>query len=53
MLGKLVHGDKYATLSVKMLPLARQVQKRINDITALLGRNVAPDLVLNRHCIQC
>jgi len=52
-LGKLVHGDKYATLSVKILPLARQVQKRINDITALLSTNVAPDLVLNRHCNQC
>jgi predicted RecB family nuclease len=51
--GKIVHGDSHATLSVKTLAFAREVQKRITDITALLAGNAPPDLVLNRHCGQC
>ena len=52
-LGKLVHGDNYAILNVRILPFVSEVRKRINDITALLDRNAPPDLVLNRHCSQC
>ena len=52
-LGKIVHGDNYATLNVKTLPFAKEVRKLINDITALLTGNTPPDLVLNRHCHQC
>jgi predicted RecB family nuclease len=51
--GKLVHGDKYETLNVKILPFASEVRKRIDDIAALVGGNTAPELVLNRHCSQC
>ena len=52
-LGKIVHGDNFTTLIVKTAPLAREVRKRINDITTLLIGNAPPDLVLNRHCGQC
>ena len=52
-LGKIMHGDGHATLKVKLTSLAREVQKRIKDITALLADNSPPDLVLNRHCGQC
>jgi predicted RecB family nuclease len=52
-LGKITHGDGHATLKVKLSSLAREVQKRIKDITALLADNSPPDLVLNRHCGQC
>jgi len=38
---------------VKVLTLASEVRKRINEITALLAGNSPPDLVLNRHCGQC
>jgi predicted RecB family nuclease len=51
--GKIVHGDSHATLNVKTLGVAREVRKRINDMTALLAGNSPPDLVLNRHCGQC
>jgi predicted RecB family nuclease len=52
-LGKIVHGDRYATLKVKILAFASEVRKRIKGITALLAGNSPPDLVLNRHCSQC
>jgi predicted RecB family nuclease len=52
-LGKIVHGDKHATLKVNTLAFASEVRKRIKDITALLTLNSPPDLVLNRHCGQC
>lgn len=52
-LGKIVHGDRYATLKVKTLAFASEVRKRIKSITALLAGNSPPDLVLNRHCSQC
>jgi predicted RecB family nuclease len=52
-LGKIVHGDNYATLNVQTLPFAKEVRKLMNDITALLTGNTPPDLVLNRHCHQC
>jgi predicted RecB family nuclease len=52
-LGKIVHGDNYAMLKVKIPTFASEVQKRIKEIAALLARNSPPDLVLNRHCGQC
>src|SRR5262245_28790740 len=30
-----------------------EVRKRITEITALLADNSPPELVLNRHCVQC
>jgi predicted RecB family nuclease len=38
---------------VKFSSLSREVQKLITDITSLLAGNSPPDLVLNRHCVQC
>src|SRR5215831_3004075 len=52
-LGKIMHGDAYATFRVKLPPLVRAVRKGITDIAALLARDAPPDLVLNRHCDQC
>jgi predicted RecB family nuclease len=52
-LGKITHGDRYATLKVKLSSLASEVHNRIKHITALLADDSPPDLVLNRHCSQC
>jgi predicted RecB family nuclease len=52
-LGKIMHGDGYATFRVKLSPLVRAVRKRVTDTAALLARETPPDLVLNRHCSQC
>ena len=51
--GKIMHGDSNHTLKVNCSSLAREVQKRIPDVTALLADDSPPDLVLNRHCSQC
>ena len=52
-LGKIMHGDGYATRKVKLPSLTSQVQRRIKGITALLAADSPPDLLLNRHCGQC
>ena len=52
-LGKIIHGDKSATLEVKTGALASEVRKRTEKISALLSSKSPPDLVLNRHCPEC
>ncbi len=52
-LGKIIHGDGYATFRVKLSPLVTAARKRLTDTFALLARDSPPDLVLNRHCGQC
>src|SRR5262245_42895260 len=52
-LGRIIHGDLRATLTVKMAALACEVQKHIEKIAALLSSPSPPDLVLNRHCAEC
>ena len=52
-LGKIIHGDSYATLKVRLSSLTAEVRKRTTEVTTLLADNSPPDLVLNRHCGQC
>jgi len=52
-LGKIIHGDEHITIKVKTSPLAGEVRKHLQKITALLSSPTAPDLVLNRHCGEC
>jgi predicted RecB family nuclease len=52
-LGKIIHGDDHATLKVKVASPAGEVRKRIEKMAALLSSPSPPDLVLNRHCVEC
>ncbi len=51
--GNIIHGAHHATLKVETSALTAHVQKTIAKIIALLSTNVPPDLVLNRHCVEC
>ena len=51
--GRIIHGDKYATLKVRTSVLTSEVRKLTRKIAMLLSSNVPPDLVLNRHCVEC
>jgi predicted RecB family nuclease len=51
--GKIVHGDDHATRTVQTAALAGKVRKIIGKIAALLASHSPPDLVLNRHCVEC
>ena len=51
--GKCVHGENYATLKVKTSALADEVRKLNGEITKLLTSTSPPDLILNRHCVEC
>ena len=52
-LGKIIHGDDQAALTVKIPLLAGEVRKLIGKIAVLLSSASPPDLVLNRHCPKC
>ena len=52
-LGKIIHGDNYATLKVKTSALVGEARKRLEKIAELLANPTPPDLVLNRHCGEC
>jgi predicted RecB family nuclease len=52
-IGKIIHGNDSATLSVKTSILAGEVRKRIKNIATLLSSPAPPELVLNRHCPEC
>jgi hypothetical protein len=52
-LGKIVHGENYATLKVKTSALASDVRELTGKIDTLLASPVPPDLVLNRHRAEC
>ena len=51
--GKIMHGDSYATVKVRLSSLTTEVHKRMTEVTGLLADNSPPDLLLNRHCSQC
>ncbi len=52
-LSKIIHGDNHATLKVKTSTLTSQVRRRLNKTAILLSNPNPPDLVLNRHCVEC
>jgi len=51
--GKIIHGDGQAKLEVKTSALTSEVRKVTGKIAALLSSHSPPDLVLNRHCVEC
>lgn len=51
--GKIIHGDNYATLKVKTTTLLSEVRKQLDKIIALLSDATPPALVLNRYCGEC
>jgi predicted RecB family nuclease len=52
-LGKIIHGDKHASVKVKIPRLLPQARKISEKIAALLASASPPDLILNRHCEEC
>ena len=52
-LGKIIHGDNYASLKIRIAAMTSEVWKLTRKIANLLSSNSPPDLVLNRHCSDC
>ena len=52
-IGKIIHGDDHSTLKVKTTSLRDRVGKLTEKIATLLTTDKPPDLVLNRHCVEC
>ena len=51
--GKIIHGNNYATVRVNTDALVTEVRSLNEKISALLSSNSPPELVLNRHCAEC
>jgi len=51
--GKIIHGDEGTALKVKTSALKIDVRKLTEKISTLISKNSPPDLVLNRHCVEC
>jgi predicted RecB family nuclease len=50
---RIVHGEQYKNLRVKVEPLVGQVRGLIEQIEADLGQGDPPALTLNGHCNEC
>ena len=51
--GKIVHGDNHTVLKVKTGALAKDLRTLMRKTAALIANDSPPDLVLNRHCVEC
>ncbi len=51
--GKIVHGDDQTTVKAKTSVLLSEARKQTANIALLLSNSSPPDLVLNRHCVEC
>jgi predicted RecB family nuclease len=51
--GKIIHGEGHAAMKMKTSVLAGQVRKVTAQIATLVAHKSPPDLVLNRHCVEC
>ncbi|NTW67649.1 MAG: Dna2/Cas4 domain-containing protein [Nitrospirae bacterium] len=51
--GPLVHGDNGTTVSVNIAILLKTVRQVTSRIAKVLSTDSPPDLVLNRHCVEC
>ena len=51
--GRLIHGDGYFSLNVRLPKLISRVRRLIREIEAVLSSSAPPELVLNPHCPEC
>jgi len=51
--GKIIHGDKHATLNVRTSALALKVRQHIAKMDMLLSSPSSPNLLLIPHCAEC
>ncbi len=51
--GKIIHGDTFTIRKIQLATLIGETRKLIGKITVLLANNSAPDIILNRHCVEC
>ena len=51
--GRIIYGDRHATLKINVLSLSEKVRKLRAQAAALISRASPPDLILNKHCVEC
>jgi predicted RecB family nuclease len=53
IIGKIIHGDNYASLNVRVKDLQSETEKTISQISDLLSRDSPPKLNLIPFCPRC
>ncbi len=51
--GRIMYGSNFTKSKVKVSLLTREVRKNLNKIATLVESNLPPEIVLNRHCLEC
>jgi len=51
--GRIIHGCRYATVTVPLARLVEKVRLVLGNIAAQQANTTAPPLVLNKHCAEC
>jgi predicted RecB family nuclease len=51
--GRIVHGDRYSIVSIKLSAISTEVRRQIAKLEDLLSSASEPPLILNRHCAEC
>jgi len=49
----IIHGDTYARLKVNTGALSGKFEKLIDKTKKIVSSDSPPDLILNRHCVEC
>lgn len=51
--GEIIHGDCQFTVRVRTAGLLKEISKVTGRIHRLLSEDSPPELILNRHCVEC
>ena len=51
--GRIIYCDDRETLIVNIAPFVRDIRKAAEKASVLLSSASPPDLILNRHCVEC
>lgn len=51
--GKIIHGEGFSTSKIDISVLVGEVSNLVGKISSLLTDSAPPDLILNRHCLEC
>ena len=51
--GRIIFGDEHTSQKTKLPMLMDRLRKVIEKATNLISTNSAPELILNRHCVEC
>jgi predicted RecB family nuclease len=53
LFGKIIHGNEYKAVKIKLAGLMKAIRSLVERITAQIASSTHPQLILNKHCGEC